>query len=268
MSRHDTWMPLYVGDYLRDTGHLTTIEHGAYLLLLMQAWTRDGALPADDNRLRTLARMSPAEWKASRDTILEFFERDGDCYRQQRLTEELENAKAMTEQRRGAGRASAEARAKKRRDNGSSNEPINENPTTVERALQREGQQKTRPSQSQEEERAEAIASDAGASPTVPNARDTLWAEGLPILERMIGKPPSQCRSVLGRLLRDVQDDCPRALCVLREAEQLRPADPLAWITRAAAPQSGRPARPATNGAIQLVREAAARGEKLAEIPW
>lgn len=113
MSKSDTWMPLYVGDYLRDTGHLTAIEHGAYLLLLMQAWTREGSLPADDERLRVLARMDRKDWAKARGAVLEFFVRDGDTYRNPRLDRELARAIAISSDRSKAGANGAAKRWQK-----------------------------------------------------------------------------------------------------------------------------------------------------------
>jgi uncharacterized protein YdaU (DUF1376 family) len=47
MSASDTWMPFYVGDYLSATGRLTTEQHGAYLLILLDYW-KNGPPPNDD----------------------------------------------------------------------------------------------------------------------------------------------------------------------------------------------------------------------------
>lgn len=70
MSR--PWMPLYVADYLADTGHLTTAEHGAYLLLIMHYW-KNGGLPDDDGKLARIARCSLRDWLGMRQTLSEFF---------------------------------------------------------------------------------------------------------------------------------------------------------------------------------------------------
>lgn len=61
MSRTAPLMPLYVGDYLADTMSLTTVQHGAYLLLLMEYWRR-GPLPDDDDVLAVITRVNRKTW--------------------------------------------------------------------------------------------------------------------------------------------------------------------------------------------------------------
>ena len=67
------YMPLYVGDYLGDTTHLTTAEHGAYLLLLMAMWRAGGRLPADDARLARFARLQLKTWLRLKPIVMPFF---------------------------------------------------------------------------------------------------------------------------------------------------------------------------------------------------
>lgn len=100
------WMPLYVADYLGDTGHLSTVEHGAYLLLMMHYW-QHGALPNDDRKLARICRMTPDEWADIRDTIAEFFDPG---WVHKRIDAELEKAEDVISKRRAAGKAGASAR--------------------------------------------------------------------------------------------------------------------------------------------------------------
>jgi len=66
------WMPLYVRDYLADTGELSTLEHGAYLLLIMHYW-QTGGLPNDDRQLANITKMRLEHWRKKRAVLEPLF---------------------------------------------------------------------------------------------------------------------------------------------------------------------------------------------------
>ena len=100
-------MPLYVGDYLKATAHLTAAEHGAYMLLIMHYWS-NGSLPSDDRRLSMIARMSADEWSESRAAVAAFFNLD---WTHDRIDEEIEKAAISYDRRAAAGRKGGLAKA-------------------------------------------------------------------------------------------------------------------------------------------------------------
>ncbi len=101
------FMPLYVADYLADAAHLSTTEHGAYLLLIMTYWQRGEPLPDDDKKLARICRVGPREWARMKPTISEFFEiADGDWFHS-RVQTELQNVRAKSLKKRKAGLARA-----------------------------------------------------------------------------------------------------------------------------------------------------------------
>ena len=66
-------MKLYIGDYLGDTQHLSCLEHGAYILLIMAYWQNGGPLENDPKLLRRLTRTSPKEFQKSSKNVLKMF---------------------------------------------------------------------------------------------------------------------------------------------------------------------------------------------------
>ena len=109
-ARPDTWMPIYWGDYLRDTCHLSAIEHGAYLLIIAHYWTKGGPLKDDDARLARIARLTPEEWKEAKETISDFFSIRNGLWTHKRVDHELANAKRITEAKAKAGQKGAQSR--------------------------------------------------------------------------------------------------------------------------------------------------------------
>ena len=105
------YMPLYVGDYLKDTRHLTTEQHGAYLLLLMDIWNGEGALPSAPKALARIAGVSPKRWPLVWSAIGEFFSDHGTTLRHKRIDLELQKADQISQKRRNAGSAGGRAKA-------------------------------------------------------------------------------------------------------------------------------------------------------------
>lgn len=109
-KKADVWMPLYVSDYLSDTMHLNTEQHGAYLLLLMAAWKSEARLPNDSEQLQAICRLSPAKWKANESVLKRFFYITPEYWINNRLREEMEKAIKNTEAKAASGAKGAIAR--------------------------------------------------------------------------------------------------------------------------------------------------------------
>jgi len=110
----DIWMPVYVGDYLSDTMHLTTEQHGAYFLLILAYWKNRGALP--ENRIQGIVNINGNSWTINRPILEELFDTQsfpGKWYHK-RIEEELKNALLRRQAAENRGKRGMESRWKKK----------------------------------------------------------------------------------------------------------------------------------------------------------
>lgn len=96
------YMPLHPGDYLADAAHLTTIEHGAYFLLILNYWQRGAALAADDRKLARICRLTDAEWAEVKPSLAEFFTEEDGLWKHKRIEAELVKAAEKSEKARAS----------------------------------------------------------------------------------------------------------------------------------------------------------------------
>lgn len=116
------WMPLYVGDYLADTRRLSTLQHGIYLLLIMEYWAV-GSLPDDDNMLAQIACLTRKQWDNNRIAIASLFQAG---WKHKRIEAELEKAADVSVKR--------QANANKRWSNSNANASANADASDMHRA--------------------------------------------------------------------------------------------------------------------------------------
>lgn len=95
----------HIGDYLKDTSHLSLLEHGVYTRLLDVYYTREGGIPADQ-AARLVGARSQEEREALEIVLREFFVLFEGFYKQTRCEREI----ARYQDKQAKAKRSADAR--------------------------------------------------------------------------------------------------------------------------------------------------------------
>ena len=109
----------HIGDYLKNTAHLSMVEDAAYRRLIDAYYTRESPLPADRKAVQKLARAQSKDERIAVDYVLdEFFELREDGWHQTRCDAEIdkyrEKAPRAQEKRDNAKARQDKARARRR----------------------------------------------------------------------------------------------------------------------------------------------------------
>jgi uncharacterized protein YdaU (DUF1376 family) len=230
----DAWMPLWIGSYLADTMKLTTLQHGAYLLLLIAYWRERGPLVDDDEELSSTIKASAKEWKTLRPKLERFFTIEAGVWRHGRADQEL--AKALQHKTAATAKAKAGADARWKKGNRDAPSIAHGNAPSIDEALLRQS-----PTPTPTPIGSVAIATAAGAAPgsdddpsgmpPAPNpkpktaeemAKAELWRAAVSVLEQG-GCPASQCRTFMGKMVSDYGFDAVKE--AVAAAVTTQPAD-------------------------------------------
>lgn len=175
-------MPLYVGDYLADTSRLTTEQHGAYLLIIMDYW-RSGPPPDDDEVLAAIAKMQQSQWQNARKTLANFFQLLNGCWHHKRIDEELAIAKRRSEARSHSGKLGVEAKRSKREAiaeaNAYANGQANDKQTVKQNATQSHIKDITTEKEENNTKEEKEPAATSGSAQPKPVAIKDLVSDGL-----------------------------------------------------------------------------------------
>lgn len=110
--------PKHLGDYAKDTAHLSMLEHGAFNLLIDWYYASEQPISAD-KAYRVAKAVTKAERSAVDSVLAEFFTKDGDRWANKRCDEEI--AKYREKSRKASASAGARWSGCERNANASSN---------------------------------------------------------------------------------------------------------------------------------------------------
>ncbi len=231
-KKTDVWMPLWIGAYLADTMSLTTVQHGAYFLLLIAYWRERKALPDDDDQLRSITKLERPDWKKQRPVLAKFFKIGDGVWWHKRVEQEISAADARSKK----ATEKAEKAAKARWGAGDK-QPTSDAPSIPEALPEHVLDECPTPSPiPNPSDSSEAKASAAGAAEGQGKAvekspeemaKAELWRAGKSLLIEA-DVPKDQCGTFLGALV--AQYGALLVVDAVRSAVKEIPADPREYL--------------------------------------
>jgi uncharacterized protein YdaU (DUF1376 family) len=203
-------MPMYWDAYLADTTHLTTEEHGAYLLLLAAMWRRDGHVPDNDRDLARIVGLTPAKWAKVKARILPFLIVQDGTLTQKNLLKIWQETQGKI--------------AKNRENGAKGGRPKSLESKELDKP---DGSVSVTPNETIPEPEPYLLPEAYASGPLVDPAKD-LIDRGVAYLGRHRVEE-RQARSLIGKWRKEAGDQRLRA--AFRECQAQSIADPVSWIT-------------------------------------
>lgn len=241
---------LYMGDYQRDTAHLSLAEHGAYLLMLQHFYSTERPLPTGTALHRMLRAQSKVERDAIDSVATQFWAKTPEGLVNQRAETEIRKSDHQRAINREIGsRGGRPKRTEQETDSVSKtgteqetdsvsvrepNRNPNQTPDTRQEQDQDQKQKASelRSGENPPEKPPKPVPDDPPAEPPP----DPIWGTGLAFLRRK-RIPEPQARALLGKLRKACGDIPTGALLAQAEADDI--TNPAAWLMAAAARNHG-----------------------------
>lgn len=209
------FMPLWVADFIKDTLDLEAKEIGAYMLLLMAMWGRNGYLPNDHAKLKRVARVG-RDWPKVWASIEHYFTVEGDAITQDRLLKELTKVDTKRRVNAQSGARGGRAKALKTKEAGLANATV-----------------------SLKQPEPEPYNTDTNVSDgQAVDATDIIWSRCKDWLVSQ-NVPERQARSIIGKWLQSSSPDELRQ--AFNEARAAKTGDPIPYITQILKPRDTGP---------------------------
>ena len=228
----DTWMPLFVADYLADTKRLTLEEHGAYLLLILDYW-RNGPPPDDDAVLARICGVQRKAWLRLRPSIERLFGVRAGTWKHKRIDAEREAA--QTRSGKAAQKARDAANARWARDRDTSADQLDNaagHAPSIAPSMG-DGMLGAMHEQCPPPVTYSSVPSEQAPSAVPPDRNKEAWTRG-PAFLASAGMVLAKAKPLFGRILRDHHLQASELLASIVSGEGTGTRDPQAYLVGAA----------------------------------